>query len=96
MKKIVILGLAAALLSSAALPAVAFERVGDRKVIVFGGRQQVPVIDPHVRYDWSIRMMQQSLYDAMAKYTGNPAKIDLGWRRNGNRARMPRPGPSIW
>lgn len=76
MKKFVMLGLAAALLSTAALPVAAFERVGDRKVIVFGGRQQVPVIDPHVRYDWSIRMMQQSLYDAMAKYNGNPAKIE--------------------
>lgn len=76
MKKIVMLGLAAALLSSAALPAAAFERVGDRKVIVFGGRQQVPVLDPHQRYDWSIRMMQQSVYDALAKYVGNPAKVE--------------------
>src|SRR5688572_23126829 len=76
MKKIVMLGLAAALLSSAALPAAAFERVGDRKVIVFGGRQQVPVLDPHQRYDWSIRMMQQSVYDALGKYVGNPAKIE--------------------
>ena len=76
MKKFVMLGLAAALLSSAALPAAAFERVGDRKVIVFGGRQQVPVLDPHQRYDWSIRMMQQSVYDALGKYIGNPAKVE--------------------
>jgi len=66
------LGLAAI---SAAPPASAFERVGDRKVIVFGGRQQVPVLDPHVRYDWSTRMMQQSVYDALAKYVNNPAEI---------------------
>src|SRR3546814_15434477 len=51
MKKLLILGLGALLLTSAALPAAAFERVGDRKIIVFGGRQQVPVLDPHVRYD---------------------------------------------
>lgn len=75
MKKLVMLGLGALLLTSAALPAAAFERIGDRKVIVFGGRQQVPVLDPHVRYDWSTRMMQQAVYDAMAKYVGNPAKV---------------------
>jgi peptide/nickel transport system substrate-binding protein len=55
--------------------AVAFERVGDKKVIVFGGRQQVPVLDPHVRYDWSTRMLQQAVYDALVKYEGDPAVI---------------------
>lgn len=64
------------LLAGALAPAAAFERAGERKVIVFGGRQQVPVLDPHVRYDWSTRMMQQALYDALAKYTGNPARIE--------------------
>lgn len=53
----------------------AFERTDAGKVIVFGGRQQVPIIDPHVRYDWSIRMMQQSLYDGLVKYEGDPAEI---------------------
>src|SRR5438034_6322528 len=51
-------------------PASAFERVGDRKVLVFVGRQEVPTIDPSIKYDWSIRMMQQSLYDALVKYVG--------------------------
>ncbi len=55
--------------------AKAFERVGDRRMLVFSGGQPVPVLDPHVRYDWSTRMMQQSIYDALAKYSGNPAKI---------------------
>jgi len=62
----------------AALPAIAaqaFERVGDRRTLVFSGGQPVPVLDPHVRYDWSTRMMQQSVYDALAKYTGNPARV---------------------
>jgi peptide/nickel transport system substrate-binding protein len=68
--------LTATLMATAIAPAQAFERVGDRKVLVFGGRQQVPVLDPHVRYDWSTRMMQQAVYDALAKYTGNPAKIE--------------------
>jgi peptide/nickel transport system substrate-binding protein len=53
----------------------AFERDGDRRILVFSGGQPVPVLDPHVRYDWSTRMMQQSIYDALAKYEGNPAKI---------------------
>ena len=55
--------------------ASAFEKVGDRRMLVFSGGQPVPVLDPHVRYDWSTRMMQQSVYDALAKYTGNPARV---------------------
>lgn len=53
----------------------AFERVDGRTVVVFGGRQSIPVLDPHVRYDWSTRMMQQAIYDALVKYEGNPAEI---------------------
>ncbi|HEY3064799.1 MAG TPA: ABC transporter substrate-binding protein [Methylomirabilota bacterium] len=56
-------------------PASAFERVGDKKILVFAGRQEVPTIDPSIKYDWSIRMMQQSLYDALVKYVGPSAEI---------------------
>ena len=42
--------------------------------IRMSGGQPVPVLDLHVRYDWSTRMMQQSIYDALAKYEGNPPK----------------------
>jgi peptide/nickel transport system substrate-binding protein len=56
-------------------PARAFERVGDKKILVFAGAQEVPTIDPSIKYDWSIRMMQQSLYDALVKYVGNPPEI---------------------
>ena len=59
----------------ATAPAVAFERAGDRKILVFAGRQEVPTIDPSVKYDWSIRMMQQALYDGLVKYVGNPPEI---------------------
>jgi len=59
----------------AAPPTCAFERVGDKKILVFAGRQEVPTIDPSVKYDWSIRMMQQGLYDALVKYVGNPPEI---------------------
>ncbi len=58
-----------------ATPAFAFEKVGDRRMMVFSGGQPVPVLDPHVRYDWSTRMMQQAVYDALAKYEGNPSKV---------------------
>ena len=54
---------------------LAFERVGERRMMVFSGGQPVPVLDPHVRYDWSTRMMQQSIYDALAKYQGNPPRV---------------------
>jgi len=53
----------------------AYERVGDRRTLVFSGGQPVPVLVPHVRYDWSTRMMQQAIYDALAKYEGNPARV---------------------
>ncbi len=70
----------AALAAGAALvglvgSAGAFEREGGKPVLVFSGGQAVPVLDPHVRYDWSTRMMQQSVYDALAKYVGDPPKI---------------------
>lgn len=67
-----LLGAAAA---ACAGPALAFERVGDRRMMVFSGGQPVPVLDPHVRYDWSTRMMQQAVYDALCKYEGNPARV---------------------
>ncbi len=67
--------LAAAAVAGLAAPAAAFERQGDRRIMVFSGGQPVPVLDPHVRYDYSTRLMQQAIYDALAKYIGNPAKI---------------------
>ena len=65
----------ATLAAGLATEAGAFERVGDRRTMVFSGGQPVPVLDPHVRYDWSTRMMQQAVYDALAKYEGNPARV---------------------
>src|SRR3989475_12793508 len=79
MKTVRILMLGLLTLSLLATPAVApvaaFERVGDRKILVFAGRQEVPTIDPSVKYDWSIRMAQQSLYDALVKSVGSPPEI---------------------
>ena len=76
MKRRDILMAAGALGAGMVVPdAWAFERVGDRRMLVFSGGQPVPVLDPHVRYDWSTRMMQQSVYDALTKYVGNPAKV---------------------
>ncbi len=61
--------------SSALAPAHAFERTDTGNVIVFGGRQAIPVLDPHIRYDWSTRMIQQAVYDALVKYEGDPAEV---------------------
>src|SRR5262245_62792416 len=75
--RILLAGLGLVVLAVLALqaPAFAFERVGDKKVLVFAGRQEVPTIDPSIKYDWSIRMMQQALYDALVKYVGNPPEV---------------------
>ncbi|MGG5889772.1 ABC transporter substrate-binding protein [Falsiroseomonas sp. HC035] len=70
-----LLGGAAALAAAVPGISVAFERDGNRKVMVFSGNQAVPVLDPHVRYDWSTRMIQQGVYDALLKYEGDPPVI---------------------
>ena len=53
----------------------ALEIVDGKNILVFGGRQGAPNIDPSQKYDWSTRMIQQCLYDALLKYEGNPAKL---------------------
>ena len=58
-----------------ALPAEAFERRGDDKILVVGMRQAVPIMDPSIKYDASIRTMQQAMYDALLKYEGSPPKV---------------------
>ena len=78
---VMMIGRRGALATGAALaagvrPAFSFERDGNRKILVFAGGQPVPVLDPHVRYDWSTRMIQQSVYDALAKYVGDPPRIE--------------------
>lgn len=77
MRKLILSAMAAALLAGSfmASPASAFERTEDGEIIVFAGRQAIPVLDPHVRYDWSTRMVQQAVYDALVKYEGDPAEI---------------------
>ena len=53
----------------------ALEIVDGKKIMVFGGRQPAPNIDPSLKTDWSRRMLQQSFYDGLYKYEGNPAKL---------------------
>jgi peptide/nickel transport system substrate-binding protein len=76
MRRSLALAVLLVLLAAAPGPARAFERVGGRTILVFAGRQEVPTIDPSIKYDWSIRMMQQALYDALVKYVGSPARIE--------------------
>ncbi len=68
-------GLGAAGLAAGIGSSAAFELDGSRKILVYAGGQPVPVLDPHVRYDWSTRMIQQSVYDALAKYVNDPPQI---------------------
>jgi peptide/nickel transport system substrate-binding protein len=62
-------------LSLAVQSSQAFERVNGEKIIVVAGRQSVATLDPSIKYNASIRMMQQALYDGLVKYEGNPAKV---------------------
>ena len=74
-RKLTVAGLALAALAAGISPAQAFERQGGQKILVLAARQPVPVLDPSVKYDASIRTLQQALYDALVKYEGSPAKV---------------------
>ncbi|MBE7637086.1 ABC transporter substrate-binding protein [Sneathiella sp. P13V-1] len=53
----------------------AFERVDGEKILVVAGRQSVETLDPSIKYNASIRTMQQALYDGLVKYEGSPANV---------------------
>ena len=55
--------------------AQAFERRGDQKILVTVQRQAVPIMDPSIKYDASIRTMQQAMYDALLKYVDTPPRV---------------------
>ncbi len=55
--------------------AAAFERRGKEKILVVASRQKVPIMDPSIKYDASIRTLQQAMYDGLAKYVGSPPTV---------------------
>ncbi len=55
--------------------AMAAEQVDGKLYMVIAGRQSVSHLDPALKYDLAVRMMQQQLYDALVKYEGNPSEI---------------------
>jgi len=68
-------GVAAASLAVLSPSAQAFERRDGQKVLVTAQRQAVPTMDPSVKYDASIRTMQQAMYDGLLKYVDTPPKV---------------------
>jgi peptide/nickel transport system substrate-binding protein len=56
-------------------PAAGFERRGDKKILVYAGRGDVPVIDPSIRYDAPVRTIQRAVFDALLKYVDSPPKV---------------------
>ena len=67
---------AAGLLVSVACSAYVEEE--GKKYVVFGARQPVPNLDPSIHYDWSTRMIQESVYDALSYYVGPPEVTLMG------------------
>lgn len=53
----------------------AFERRDGEKILVSAQRQPVETMDPSVRYNASIRTMQQAMYDALLKYVDTPPRV---------------------
>ncbi len=64
-----------AILFGVGISAEGYETRDGKKIFVYGERQPAPNIDPSQYYDWSTRMLQQALYDALLKYVGNPPKL---------------------
>ena len=74
--KAAIVAAAAVAVTGAALgPASAFERRDGQKILVTAQRQAVPIMDPSIKYDASIRTMQQAMYDALLKYVDTPPRV---------------------
>jgi len=67
--------LASAMLTAAPEQAKAAEQLDGELYMVIAGRQPVSHLDPAQKYDLSIRMMMQQLYDGLVKYEGNPSEI---------------------
>lgn len=68
-------GVVAASLAFVSQPAHAFERRDGEKILVSAQRQAVPTMDPSVKYDASIRTMQQAMYDGLLKYVDTPPQV---------------------
>ena len=72
-------GLGAALLAAATIwsitSASAFEKDGDRIIMVWGGRTPISNFDPHQRFDAPNHLFQNALYEPLIKYDGNPSKL---------------------
>ncbi len=67
--------MATAALTGSMSRARGYERDGDRKILVWGGRTPVTNLDPHQRFDSPSYLVQSCLYDPLVRYRGNPAEI---------------------
>ena len=59
----------------AADPAAAFERRGDKKILVYASRADFVALDPSIKYDAASRTFQRAMYDALVKYVGSPPEV---------------------
>jgi peptide/nickel transport system substrate-binding protein len=73
---------------AASAPAFGFEREGNRKLIVWGGKTPVQNLDPHQRFDSPHYLVQNMLYEPLVIYDGDPAEIKpwlaQSWESNDN------------
>lgn len=69
------LGISILVTFSITQPVLGYEVRDGKKIMVYAERQNPTNIDPSQYYDWSTRMIQQALYDALLKYVGNPPKL---------------------
>ena len=75
LKSAVVAAAVVAVTGAALGPAGAFERRDGQKILVTAQRQAVPIMDPSIKYDASIRTMQQAMYDALLKYVDTPPRV---------------------
>jgi len=76
-KRFLVLSIVAciALVFSLSGNALALQVQDGKQIVVIGGRQPAPDIDPSHKTDYSRRMLQQALYDGLYKYVGSPVKL---------------------
>lgn len=74
-KSIALLVGAAIAMGATLAGSAAYETIGDRKVLVWGGRTPISNFDPHQRFDAPHHVFQSAIYEPLVKYEGDPSEI---------------------
>lgn len=74
-KSMAMLVCAGVVLGTSIADSSAYETIGDRKIMVWGGRTPISNFDPHQRFDAPHHVFQSAIYEPLVKYKGSPSEI---------------------